>query len=72
MDAQEKIQLREIIIEEMKSNRGSIDHATGYLRYEALRKLNASQYAELCQRNLNGERFDDMVDNLIITNNKDK
>lgn len=39
--------------------------AIGWLRYEALRKLNAHQFAELCKRNLKGERFDDMVDQLV-------
>lgn len=36
------------------------------LRYEALRKLDSRQYAALCKRNLNGERFDDMVDDLVF------
>lgn len=33
-------------------------------RYERLRRLNPQQFAELHQRNLAGERFDDMVDAL--------
>lgn len=33
-------------------------------RYERLRRLNPRQFAELHQRNLAGERFDDMVDAL--------
>lgn len=42
------------------------DHlALGFLRYEALRKLNPRQFAEIHKRNLNGERFDDMIDQLI-------
>ena len=39
--------------------------ALGYLRYEAIRKLNPRQFQELCQRNLEGEFFDDLVDKLI-------
>ena len=34
-------------------------------RYEALRLLNARQHAELRERNLAGENFDAMVDELI-------
>ncbi len=40
----------------------------GYLRYEALKKLNPRQYEELNKRNLNGENFDEMVDELIVKN----
>ena len=40
--------------------------ALGFLRYEALRKLNSRQYEELHKRNLNGENFDGMVDELIV------
>ena len=40
--------------------------ALGYLRYEALRKLGPSKYAELCRKNIHeGHRFDDLVDELI-------
>lgn len=38
---------------------------TGYDRYEAVRKLNVHQFAELFKRNLSGERFDDMVDAMV-------
>ena len=38
----------------------------GYLRYEAIRILNARQFAELCARNANGENFDGMIDELIM------
>lgn len=50
----------------------SADHvyqlALGYCRYKALRKLNPRQYAELHKRNLAGENFDTMVDELVVTN----
>jgi|DEB3_MinimDraft_2_1074329.scaffolds.fasta_scaffold13659_2 hypothetical protein len=35
--------------------------ALGFLRYETLRRMNPNQFKELHQRNLAGERFDDMV-----------
>ena len=47
----------------------SVDSGTmarGYLRYEALRKLNATQFGSLVSRNLAGENFDGMVDELIL------
>ena len=37
----------------------------GYLRYEALRKLNVRQFAELFARNIRGELFDTLVDELV-------
>ena len=36
----------------------------GWTRYEKARKLNPAQWAELHQRNLKGENFDDMIDAL--------
>lgn len=41
------------------------DLAVGFLRYEALRKLKPYQFEALHKRNLAGEFFDDMVDELI-------
>lgn len=38
----------------------------GYLRYEALRKLNPRQFAELHRRNLLGDNYDGMVDELVV------
>ena len=37
-----------------------------HLRYEALRKLNVQQFSEIFQRNLRGERFDDLIDELVV------
>ena len=37
----------------------------GYLRYEILRKCNPSDYAKLWERSLKGERFDDLVDEML-------
>ena len=39
--------------------------ALGWLRYEALRKLNPRQYGELHARNLAGENFDAMVTAIV-------
>ena len=39
----------------------------GWTRYEKARKLNPAQWAELHQRNLKGERFDEMIDALPAT-----
>ena len=35
--------------------------AVGFLRYEALRRMNPRQFSEFHARNLKGERFDDIV-----------
>lgn len=40
--------------------------ALGYLRYEALRKLNPRDFVDLRARNLHGENFDEMVDELVL------
>ena len=42
------------------------DLTLGYLRYEALRRLNPMMFKKLHERNLVGERFDDMVDSLVV------
>lgn len=36
----------------------------GFERYEKIRVLNRAQFASLCDRNLAGENFDEMVDAL--------
>ena len=44
----------------------SVDElAIGWMRYKALRALTPREFAVLTQRNLAGERFDDMVDELV-------
>ena len=43
--------------------------ALGYARYEKLRTLNVRQFAELTKRNLNGESFDGMIDEMINNGN---
>ncbi|MDO8611114.1 MAG: hypothetical protein Q7R95_11365 [bacterium] len=39
--------------------------ALGYLRYEVLRKLSPMDFYKLYKRNLVGENFDEMVDEMI-------
>lgn len=46
--------------------RTSSELALGYLRYEALRNLNARELGDLHKRNMSGENFDDLVDELIV------
>jgi hypothetical protein len=42
----------------------SAEAMRGWVRYEKARKLSPAQWAELHQRNLRGENFDDMIDAL--------
>lgn len=42
--------------------------ALGWLRYEALRRLQPTGFAELRRLNMTqGKKFDDMVDQMIVT-----
>ena len=52
-----------IIITEREINR--TDRTLGYLRYEVLRRVSPRQLAALHIRNVNGEKFDDMIDAMI-------
>lgn len=52
----------------LMNDRSSLELAVGFLRYEALRKLNPRQYSEICARNLKGENFDTMIDDLLTEN----
>ena len=51
---------------EIKRWHNMLELARGFMRYEALRKLNARQYAELMDRCYKGEAFDDLVDELVV------
>ena len=44
--------------------------AQGHARYEALRLRNPHTYAELIERNIAGEAFDDMLDELVKAKNE--
>ena len=46
--------------------------AQGHARYEALRLRNPHTYAELIERNIAGEAFDDLVDELVKAKNEPK
>lgn len=39
--------------------------ALAYLRYEVIRKLNPRDFTVLFDRNLSGENFDSMIDEMI-------
>lgn len=39
--------------------------ALGYLRYEAVRRMNPRTFGELHRRNLSGSFFDDLVDEIL-------
>ena len=41
-------------------------NANDAVRYDALRRLTPDQFKELCTRNLNGENFDGMVEQLAV------
>ena len=65
MDSEQKQRLQRKASAAMDS-KNIAELAQGYLRYEAIRILNARQFAELCARNANGENFDGMIDELIV------
>jgi hypothetical protein len=44
---------------------GQYESAKGWLRYEKMRTLNIQQLSQLQRRNLEGENWDDMVDQII-------
>lgn len=53
------------------NRRSSFELAEGYLRYEALRKLNGSQFRALFLANVAGTKtFDELVDELVLENVK--
>ena len=54
------------------ADRHPVELALGFVRYEALRKVSPRQHAELHRRNLAGEHFNDLVDELIEQNNTPK
>lgn len=56
------------IIKDIEKTHTSGELALGFIRYETLRKLNPRQFAELHKRNLAGEFFDGMVDQLAEEN----
>ncbi len=57
--------LRPLILDAMNRESG-YEMARGFLRYEAYRKLKPPECAELYKRNIAGENFDDLIDELIL------
>ena len=49
------------------SNHTPQELALGWLRYEAVRKMNPRQFGEVCKRNLGGEFFDDIVTEFVLS-----
>jgi hypothetical protein len=65
MNEQDKA-IYQAAIDDAWSENTHTELAIGLLRYEALRSLQPRQHAELHRRNLAGERFDDMIDALVV------
>ena len=49
------------------ANREPEELALGWLRYEALRRVNPRVFAEINRRNLEGEPFDDIVTKSLLS-----
>lgn len=64
----EEINTIDSLIENAIKNCNERELAIGFLRYEALRKLNPIQFAKLHAKNLKGKNFDEMVNKLVIEN----
>ena len=64
MNAVDWIKLRDAIEDEYAKSI-DITHAHSHLRYEIVRKLTPKEFCDIYGRNLNGERFDDIIDGLI-------
>jgi len=45
---------------------GAYGTAEGWLRYEAIKKLNVLQFGAIRSRSLKGGSFDDIIDELIL------
>lgn len=61
-----KINILEKLSSETMAFHPTGDLSLGFMRYEALRKLNSHQFAELHSKNLKGKNFDDIVDEMIV------
>lgn len=65
MNVEQQQTLQNLVCQHQTQN-SRAELAIGHLRYEALRRLSPLQFTSLCRRNLAGERFDDMVDELVL------
>lgn len=50
-----------VAVEHAIQSNNETELAIGFVMYQYVRKLTARQFAELCERNIKGERFDDMI-----------
>ena len=57
--------LRQLVIKTI-SEQSLFDIIKGYLLYETLRRVNPIQFVEICQRNLAGEQFDDIITEKLL------
>lgn len=65
--------IKDLIEEEMAcSYGGEVRLAHASIRYEALRRLGPVKFAALHERNLAGENFDGMVDQIAVHQANDK
>lgn len=68
----ENKKIYEWAIARTERNFNQTELAIGCARYVALRRLNPSQFAEHHRRNIQGENFDKMIDDLIVFSEKEK
>jgi hypothetical protein len=71
MTDEQKNRNRQIIREyalQLNDKHGTHALAEGYLRYQLVRRLPLFKLAELFNRNLHGENYDDLVDEMIVEN----
>jgi hypothetical protein len=54
------------LMDRTRKERNEAELALGYLRYEALRKLSPREFVAINRRNLEGERFDDIVTAFVV------
>jgi hypothetical protein len=54
------------LVEFTASSSNVKDMAIGWLRYECVRRMNPRQFGEICKRNLEGEDFDDLIDQALL------
>lgn len=54
-------------IDDAASKQAYAELSLGWMRYEAVRKLSAKEFADICQRVVrDGVFFDDVIDELIL------
>lgn len=66
-DDADEIQALKDVLKLVVANHAPEELALGYLRYEVVRRMNPQMFGELYRQNLNGELFDDLVDDALKT-----